>query len=370
MKKIVALLLTISMAITLLAGCGAGGNTIKIGMVAPLSGEIAVYGTSVRDAAQLAIDEINANGGINGKDLELIVYDNKGDATESITLFNRLVDNDKIDALVGPVISSTSMAVAPLVEDAGIPMITPTGTNIDITPISDFVFRACYTDPYQAAVVAKFATDELGTTKGAILYNAGDEYSEGLASAYRDAFTGEMVADLGYTAEDVDFKPLLTSIKDSGAETLFIPAYYEKVGLIATQAKEVGLEATLLGADGWDGVLADYADVVEGGYMANHFTAQDESDVVQNFVKAYTDKYGDVPNALAALGYDAMYIMANAIETAGSTEGADVVAAISASNYEGVTGNITFDENGDTIKGIPMFVLEGGEMVYVTKVSQ
>lgn len=371
MKKLLSLVLAIAMIATLLVGCGAGSKTVKIGLIVPKTGDLAVYGIGVENAAILAAAKINANGGIDGKDLELVVYDNKGDATESINVFNRMVDVDKIVALVGPVISSTSLAVAPLAEEAGIPMLTPTATNLAVTPDYDYVFRACYTDPYQGAMVAKFATEKLGTGTAAIMYNAGDDYSSGLAEAFEANFGGEVITKEGYTAEDVDFRALLTGVKDSGAEVLFIPDYYNTIGLIATQAKEVGLEAVMLGGDGWDSVHDEYGDVTEGYFFANHYSTTDEAAVVQDFLADYSAAYdGGIPNALAALGYDATIIMAAAIEAAGSTEGEDILAALKATDKDAVTGHITFDDNGDTTKSVSIIKVEGGQLVLETKIAE
>lgn len=371
MRKIVTLLLTVAIIATLLVGCGASSKTVKIGLITPKTGDLAVYGIAVENAAKLAVDKINADGGIDGKDVELIVYDNKADATESINAFNRLVDNDKIVALVGPVISSTSLAVAPLADAAGIPMISPTATNLAVTPDYEYVFRACYTDPYQGAMVAKFANENLGATKAAILYNAGDDYSSGLATAFEETFTGEIVAKEGYTAEDVDFRALLTSIKELGAEAVFVPDYYNTIGLISTQAREVGLEAVLLGGDGWDAVQVEYGDVTEGYYFANHYSTTDEAAIVQDFLAAYAAAYnGETPNALAALGYDATMVMAAAIEAAESTDGADILAALKATNMDAVTGRITFDANGDTEKSVSIIKIEGGKLVLETKIAK
>lgn len=371
MKKLISLVLTVVLTVALFAGCGATSSTVKIGLITPKTGDLAVYGIAVENAVQLAVEKINADGGVDGKDIELVVLDNKADATESINAFNRLVDNEKIVALVGPVISSTSNAVALRAEEEGIPMISPTATNLDVTVGKEFVFRACYTDPYQGAMVAKFASENLGATKAAVLYNAGDDYSSGLSDAFQAEFAGELVAVEGYTAEDVDFKALLTNIKDLGADVLFVPDYYNTIGLIATQAKEVGLEAVMLGGDGWDAVQDKYGEVTEGFYFANHYSTTDEAAVVQDFLTAYGDKYeGEVPNALAALGYDAMFVVANAINEAGSTKSEDILAAMKATEMEGVTGHITFDANGDTEKSVSIIKIVDGDLTLETKISK
>jgi branched-chain amino acid transport system substrate-binding protein len=374
LRKVLAIGLTGMMALGL-AGCGEKApDTIKLGLIVPKTGQVAQYGIAVENAATLAVEEVNAAGGINGKQVELISYDNKADATESINVFNRLVDNDKIVALVGPVISSTSLAVAPLAEEKKIPMISPTATNLAVTPDYSYVFRACYTDPYQGGTVAKFASENLGAKTAAVLYNAGDDYSTGLAEAFKATFEaagGTITSYEGYTADDKDFKAVLTTIKEKQPEVLFNPDYYNTVGLIAGQVKEVGLDTIMLGGDGWDDVQKDYADVVDGYFFANHYATDDPDPIVQNFIKAYQDKYeGNTPNALGALGYDATKIMLDAIAKAGSTEGEKILAALQATDADAVAGHVTFDENGDPQKSVSMIKVEGGALKLEAKIGQ
>ena len=385
LKKIAAITLSTLMAIGTV-GCGAkapsseagkeaasGEGTIKIGLITPKTGAVAQYGLAVDNATALAVDEINKAGGINGRQIELISYDNKGDATESINLFNRLVDNDKIVALLGPVISSNALAIAPLADEKGIPMITPTGTNLDITPGYDYVFRACYTDPYQGGIMAKFASENLKVKKAAILYNTGDDYSVGLAKAFKEtleAAGGTITSYEGYTADDKDFKAVLTNIKAISPEVLFIPDYYNAVGLIAGQVKEVGLDTIMLGGDGWDGVQENYGEATEGSYFANHYAADDTADIVKNFVESYTKMFeGTRPNAFAALGYDATKILAAAIEKAGTEDKAAIKDAIAATDMECVTGHVTFDENGDPQKSVTVLKMKDGVSVLEAKVQ-
>ncbi|PKM94002.1 MAG: amino acid-binding protein [Firmicutes bacterium HGW-Firmicutes-1] len=346
---------------------------IKLGLIVPKTGQVAQYGIAVENAAKLAVDEVNAAGGINGQEVILVSYDNKADAQESISVFNRLVDNDKIVALVGPVISSTSLAVGELANDLEIPMISPTATNLNVTVGLDYVFRACYIDPYQGGTVAKFANENLKATKAAILYNSGDDYSTGLAEAFKATFeeAGGTVTDYeGYTADDKDFKAVLTKIKGNSPEVIFIPDYYNTVGLIAGQVKEVGLEAVMLGGDGWDDVQKEYADVMEGSYFANHYAADDPDPIVQDFITAYKSAYnGETPNALAALGYDATKIMLAAIKTANTTNGPAIREALAATDADAVAGHVTFDENGDPLKAISMIKIVAGELKLEAKVQ-
>lgn len=372
MKKLLSVLVALTLVATVLAGCAGGGSdTIKFGMLGAQSGEIAIYGIAVRDGAQLAIDEINEAGGINGKQIELVPYDSEGDPTKALNLFNRLVDQDKIDALIGPTFSGESLTVGPVADEKKIPMLTPTATNVDVTKGLEFVQRACYLDPYQGAIVAQFASENLGATKAVIFKNVGNDYAVGLADAFEAAFAGEVVSVEGYTNEDADFKAIITKIAALEPDVIFIPDYSQMTGLIATQIKEAGLEATLLGGDGWDGAQKDYADAVEGHYFANHYVATDEKAVVQDFVKGYEAKYGETPNALAALAYDAAKMMAAAIEEAGTTDGEKVQEVLAGASHDGVTGTIVFDEEGDALnKEIVIIKVVGGELTLETKISK
>lgn len=390
MKKLLSIILTLVMMLSVfsLTGCTDSkseetkevsakkeveADTVKIGLIAPQTGPVAQYGIAVMNAVNLAVEEVNATDGINGKKVEIVVYDNKADATESINIFNRLVENDKIVALVGPVISSTSLAVAPIANEKGIPMITPTATSLEVTPGYDYVFRACYTDPYQGGTVAKYAVENLKSKKAAILYNSSDDYSAGVADAFKEVYeaAGSTITNFeGYTSDDVDFKAILTKVKENKPDVIFIPDYYNNVGLIAGQITEVGMQAQLLGADGWDGVQGDYADVVEGGIFCNHYAADDESAIVQDFVKAYTDKFNETPNALAALGYDGANTLLEAIKSAGSTDGKVILEKLNETDREGVTGKVTFDKDGNPVKSITMIKIENGKLKLEAKVGQ
>ncbi|WZL79981.1 ABC transporter substrate-binding protein [Vallitaleaceae bacterium 9-2] len=383
MKKFIALLFVLMMTVSLFSGCGketatnddtssgagATDGPIKLGMLTPTSGDLAVYGQAVLNASQLAIEEINAAGGVNGRDLELTYYDNEGDPTKSINLFNRLVDQDKIDALVGPVISGTSLVVAPEADKRGIPMVTPTATNAEVTVGMEYVYRVCFTDPYQGAMGAKFASENLSAKTAVIFTNVSSDYSIGLAEAFTENFTGEVLANESYTNEDNDFKAIISKISDLNADIIYIPDYYNVAGLIAKQLGEAGVDATLVGVDGWDGIQADYGADAEGGFFTNHYSTTDESEVVQSFVTSYEEKYDEVPNALAALGYDAVKVVAAAMERAGSTDKDAVRDEIKNTDQDAVTGHIKFDENGDISKEVSIITIKDGEFTLETKVS-
>lgn len=378
MKKYLSMLISAVMCTSMFAftGCSnstdnknktADAQTIKLGVLAPTTGKIAVYGQAVENAVKLAVDQYNKNGGVLGKKVEVIVYDTKGDTTESVNAFNRLVNNDKIDALVGPVISPTALAVAPLAVKSNIPMISPTATHLDVTTIGDNIFRACYIDPYQGKVIGEFAADQLSTKKAAIMYDLANDYSIGLAEAFKSAFEakgGKVVSFEGYSNEEKDFKSILTNIKAENPEVLFIPDFYNTVGLIAKQAREVGITVPMLGGDGWDAVETVAPEAVEGCYFSNHYAKDDPAEVVQNFIKLYQDTYkGETPNALAALGYDATVVMLEGIKKANSLDKAAITEALKKTEIEGVTGKIVFDKDGNPLKSIAMLKLVKGKQV-------
>lgn len=378
-KLTLALALLLVVAFTL-AGCSGGNGAgdaeegnIKIGVFGPTSGPVAAYGTAVAESVKLAAEEINANGGIDGREIEIFDYDTKADKTEAINIYNKLKDQDEVVAIIGGTISGETLAVKELVIADNMPMLTPTATNLDVTTDAASIFRACYVDPYQGAAAARFSIDTLEAKSVAILYNSDDAYSEGLAVAYKEVFDNEGLTVTnyeGYTTNDVDFNAILTEVKNENPDIIFLPDYYDKVGKIATQIRNIGLEQTVVGVDGWDSVEIDYADQVEGYYFVNHFAKTDPAPVVQNFISTFQDKYSADPNALGALGYDAMYVMAEAIKTAGSTDSQAIIDALKNIQYQGVTGNIQFDEQGDAKqKDIAIIKIVGGKHELVEKIS-
>lgn len=382
MKKRITVLVIITILVlsTVLSGCTAGGSTpttaapaqvIKLGVIGPLTGDYSQYGVAVEEGAKLAAEEINAAGGINGATVEIIAYDSKGDKTEGVNAYNRLRDQDGIVGLIGGTFSGVTLAIKEIAVEDGMPVLSPTATNLEVTLNAPNVFRACYTDPQQGSTAAIFAADELGATKAAVLYNIEDPYSEGLAVAFRDQFasTGTVTNYEGYTKNDADFKSVLTKIQAQDPDVLFLPDYIAKVGVILAQVKEMGFDVVCMGGDGWDGIEIDYADVAEGHYLVNHYAKTDPEEIVQNFIAAYEAKWSKSPNALAALGYDSTKIMADAIKRAGTTDSAAVVAALQATDMDGVAGHVTFDENGDPNKSITIIQVIGGEHVVAGKVG-
>lgn len=346
------------------------GDSIMIGGLAPLTGENAVYGTTATNGATLAFKEINAKGGVLGKQIEYKVLDEKGDDSEAVNAYNRL-SSDGMVALLGDITSKPTMAVAAIAAEEGMPMVTPTATAEDVTIDKENVFRVCLIDPFQGLTMANFASTGLQAKTVAVMHNTSSDYSDGIAIAFKEQAEKlgmQVVGDEGYGNDDIDFKTQLTKIAQAKPDVLLIPDYYAKVALISAQAKEVGITATLLGADGWDGVAATLdkgsLDVIENSYFCNHYSVMDTSEKVQNFIKSYTDTYGEAPSAFAALAYDAAYVLADGIEKAGSTDKAAIVTALKATNYDGVTGSMTFDENRNPVKSVSIIKIVNGEYTF------
>lgn len=399
MKKMLTMLLAAAMVLTL-AACGgtsasssapasggdsapagdssapaASGDTIKIGVLAPLTGEVSVYGIASSNGTKMAIDEINAAGGVLGRQIEYVALDERGDPSEAVNAYNNLYDQG-IVALIGDVTSKPCIAVAEVAKGDNMPMLTPTGTAAEITTIGDNIFRTCFMDPFQGKVMATFAADELGAKKVAVMYDSGSDYSMGLAESFKAQAAEknmEMVAYEAYATADTDFTTILNKIVSAGPDALFIPDYYGDVSLAISQARAAGYTGAMLGGDGWDGVLgampADKLSDANDGYFSNHYTTSDTAEVVVNFLANYKSLYGEDPNAFAALGYDSAYIMAAAIEKAGSTDAQAIIDALAATEIDGVTGHITFDENGDPIKSVAITKFVDGKAELATKIT-
>ena len=341
----------------------ADGSTISIGSLGPLEGDYSVYGIAVNNGVDMAIKDYNE---ANGKDVKFVSYDTKGDATEAVNAYNKLVDEDHVTAIVGGTLSGESTAVGTASQASGIPIITPSGTAEDITLTGPNVFRGCYTDPYQAMTIATFAYDELQATTAAILYNTSDDYSKGLMESFTENFEekgGTVVATEGYATGDVDFNTQLTKIAAEDVDVLFVPNYYKDDALIAKQAKALGIEAQIIGGDGWDGVLAVVEDPsdVEGVIFVNHYSPADE--VVGELTARYKETYGVDANAFAVLAYDTTMCLLQAIDEAGSTDYDAIIDKIANISFDGVLGHMEFDENGDPIKDLSYVTIKDGQYV-------
>lgn len=347
-------------------------NIIKLGVIAPLTGSEAVYGQFVKNGIDLAVEMYNAQGGILGKQIETVTYDSKGVAQEAINAFENLVNNDKAHAVIGPVLSRTTLPVAPLAAKYNIPMITPTANHPDITKGYKPVFRAGFSNPYQGKGLAQFAYDKLNARKVSIMYDAADIYSTGLAEAFADAFEqqGGIVATYeGYTNDTEDFSPYLANVKASDSDVLFIPDYYHRAALIASQVKDIGMDVILLGGDGWVEWqnVENAAEIFDGAYFSSDYAVEDPTSANRNFITAYRKKYNQIPNNSAALGYDAAVIMLEAIRRAGTTESDSVISRIEATNLQGATGEIRFDKQHNAVMPIYMFRIEDGQNILIQK---
>ena len=373
MKKLNVVLMG---AALLLTACGGAkesaeeAKVMKLGGIGPLTGPLAIYGVTSTNGSKLAFEEINKNGGILGKQVEYIVLDEKGDSTEAVTAYNKLVDEGVV-ALIGDITSKPSLAVAEVAAQDNLPMITPTGTQFNITEAGPNVFRVCFTDPYQGVVLANFAKNNLNAETAAVVVNNSSDYSDGVAKAFveqAEKLDLKVVAKEGYSDGDKDFRAQLTKILPTNPDVLVVPDYYEQVALITTQAREVGIKATFVGPDGWDGVAktldASAYGAVENSYFTNHYSLQDQSPKVQNFLKAYKEAYNEEPSAFSALSYDAAYMMKAAIEKAGTTDKQAVVNALKTLDYDGVTGHLTFDENNNPVKAVTVLKIVNGEYTF------
>lgn len=371
MKKIITFLTTIF----ILTGCGDSNfqqdnSSIKIGGMGPLTGSAAIYGTSIENGAKLAFDEINSNGGVLGKKLEYISLDEKADPIEAVNAYNKLIDSG-VSAIIGSVTSKSTLAVAEIASQDGIPMITPTATQIDITKEGSSVFRTCFTDPYQGSVLAKFSKDKLNAKTAAILVNTSSDYSDGITKAFITQANKEgitIVAKEGYSENDKDFKAQLTKIKGENPDVLMIPEYYEQSALIATQAREVGIKSTFIGPDGWDGIIkaldpSAYT-TVDNSYFTNHYSSEDQNKRLQAFLTKYRDTYKEEPTAFSALAYDTVYVLKSAIESANSVDKNELVEAIKKTDLDGITGHLTFDKNNNPVKAVTLIKVKDGKYIF------
>lgn len=381
-KKLLSGILASVMAVTLLAGCGSSsnttssdGDTIKIGAIGPLTGDASTYGISVKNGAELLQEEINNAGGINGKKVEFIFEDDQNKNDSAKQAFNKLVDKDQVCAILGGVTSGPTLSIAPDATSKGIPMITPTGTEPTITKVGgDYMFRGCFVDSFQGEILAKYATDTLKKKTAAVLYNAGTDYSKGIADSFKKDFEakgGTVTQFLTYNNNDTDFKAQLTKIKGDNPDLLILPDYYNVVGLIAKQARDMGIQSQFLGGDGWESekLTEIGGSAVNGALYINHYYSADETEVVKNFVNAYKEKYNAEPDAFAALSYDSAKILVKAIEKANSTDGTAIKDALAGMEIESVTGKISFDANRSAVKSATIIKIDGDKKVLADKVN-
>lgn len=351
----------------------AGGEPIKVGHYASLTGSEATFGISTDNGIKLAVEERNAAGGVKGRPIQLITYDNQGKQQETTTVVTRLVQQDRVVALLGEVASSRSMAGGPIAQRAGVPMITPSSTNPDVTAIGDMIFRVCFIDPFQGYVGAKFAKDNLKKTRAATLYNRAQAYSDGLNNNFVEAFTqmgGQVLTQQAYGDGDNDFSAQLAAIKEANVEFIYVPGYYTEVVNIAKQARKIGLNIPLIGGDGWDSdELKNAGTALDGCFFSNHYAKEDTRPEVQEFIAKYKAKFNAEPDGLAALGYDAARLLFDAMEKAPSLDGKALAAQIAQTKgFPGVTGRITIDTERNASKDAVVLEITNGVPRYVATV--
>ena len=357
-------------------------GTIKVGLLAPLTGPVPTFGTSTREGAELAVKQWNEKGGINGQQIELIVEDSQCTADPAVNAANKLIDQDGVKFLIGEVCSKASIPVAEIANAKGVVQISPTSTNPTLTLDADgnakqFIFRACYDDYFQGEVMAKFA-NEKGYKTAFVMYDQGNDYTVGLAEAFESSYTelgGQVVGKETYVATDTDFSAILTKAKDSGAEMIWLGDYYNIVNLVGAQAKQLGMNVPMMGGDGWDSSDLDVA-AAEGGFYSNHYDPADERPIVQDWLKVYGETYKNdagepkVPDALATLAYDAANILFTAIQNAGTSEDTTAVAAsLFGGSYDVVSGSVSFNEFHNPVKAAVVISVSNGLKTYVSTVN-
>jgi branched-chain amino acid transport system substrate-binding protein len=357
-------------------GCGQQSNDIRIGEFGSLTGGTATFGTSTDEGVQLALDEVNQAGGALGKKVRAIVEDDQSKPEEAVTAVLKLIKQDQVVAVIGEVASSRTLAAAPVAQANKIPLLSPASTNPKVTEVGDYIFRACFIDPFQGAAMAKFATKTLNMKRFAILTDQKNDYSTGLTQFFRDTVKqqgGQIVAEESYAEGDIEFKAQLTAIKGSSPDAIYVPGYYTEAALIARQARELGITATFLGGDGWDSpkTVEIGGKAIEGTYFTNHYSEEEQRPEVQKFIADYRARYnGKTPDAMAVLGYDAIKMMVDAIRRAGSTDGPKIRDALAAtSDFPGVSGRITIDPQRNARKAIVVLQIREGRFRFVDSIA-
>ncbi|WP_413364121.1 ABC transporter substrate-binding protein [Lysinibacillus sp. 3P01SB] len=395
MKKFASIFMATTVLAGVLAGCGdtensgssnggsgSSGDTIKIGGNLELSGAVASYGSSINDGAKLAIAEINEAGGINGKKIDYIAVDNKSDNAEAVTAGIRLAEQEKVVAMLGPATSGNATATVQTASQFKVPMVTASGTAETVTVdkdgnVNDYAFRTCFIDPFQGIVAANFATEELKAKNVAIYMDSTSDYAKGLAASFKKQIEengGTVVKEEAYVTDDVDFKSTLTNIKSSNPDFVFIPGYYEEVGLIVKQARELGIDVPLMGADGWDSptlVELAGADALNNTFITNHYSSGDPDPKIQDFVSAFEEEYSKQPNAFHALGYDTIYYLKDAIERAGEEVTGETIqkALAETKDLSLITGTFTVDEKHNPVKSATVLEFVDGNQEFKSKVN-
>ena len=365
----------IATATLLAVSCSKQGETIRIGEYASLTGKEATYGQASHKGTQLAVEEINAAGGLLGRKLELITEDDQSKSGEAATVVKKLISRDRVIAVVGEVASSRSLEAAPICQNASIPMISPSSTAPEVTQKGDYIFRVCFIDPFQGTVMAKFTKDTLKLRKVALLTSVSSAYSVGLAKYFKERFTadgGTVALEQRYSEGDKDFRAQITAIKAAGVEGLFVPGYYTEAALICRQARDLGLTIPIFGGDGWESpeLVEIGGKAVEGTHFVTHYSPENKDPAVASFNERFKKRWGDVSDTLTGLGYDSIMMLADAIKRAGTTENTKLRDALAATqNFKGVTGTITLDTQRNPTKSAVVLVVKDGKFQFVTSVA-
>ncbi len=385
-RKMVAMVCATSLLAISLGGCGGGekkpdaAGTIRLGVNAEMTGPVATFGISSTNAMKLAVKQVNAKGGVNGKKIELVFADNKSEPSEAAAAMTKLLTQDKVSAVLGPLISATSLACTKIVQDNKIPMLSPSATNPNVTVINgkvqDYVFRSCFIDPFMGSIMADFASKSLKAKTAAVYTDSSSDFSKGLGQVFEETFIkhgGKIVSKESFLAKDTDFKATLTKIKATNPDTIFLPAYYQEVGMIVKQARELDMKVAFIGVDGWDSPKLfeiGGAKALNNTYYSAHFSTDDKDQNVQNFVKAYQAEYKQMPDTQAALGYDCVLVMVDAIKRAGGTDPVKLKDALaSTKNLQVATGIITMDQFHNPIKGAVINENIDGKVMFKEKIN-
>jgi branched-chain amino acid transport system substrate-binding protein len=383
-KFLAAAALSVLLFTFILTGCGGGAASrdIKIGLLNEMTGGNATFGTSSANGAKMAIKEANAKGGVLGKQIQAIIADNKSEPSESVNAMTKLVTQDKVVAVTGIFASSNAIAASSVAEASKMPFLAVGATNPKVTvdeksgKVKDYTFRVCFIDPFQGTVGANFVLNTLKQKQAAILIDSSSDYSKGLAAFFKEAFAkggGSILAEESYLQKDQDFKTILTKVKAMNPQVLYVPGYYEEVGKIVKQARELGITAPIIGGDGWDSpklVEIGTAAALNNTYFTNHYSVDDTSVASKAFVEAYKKEYGQAPDALAVLGYDAANILIDAIKRANSTETAKITEALAATkDIAAVTGSTTLNATHDAVKSAVIIEMKDGKQMYKATVK-
>lgn len=375
MKRVVLLLTSVLVVLSLIVGCSKSADnsdTIKLGVNYELSGNVATYGRSSVEGIELAVKEINEAGGIDGKKIELVKYDNKSDVAEATTLTTKLITQDKVLAVMGPATSGAFKGTIPVAMQNKVPVVSGSATADDVTVdesgVKEYAFRICFNDSYQGTGMANYALNNLNKSKAVIIMDSSSDYGKGLAENFTKTFEaggGTIVAQEAYVAGDTDFNSIITKIKGEDFDVIFIPGYYEEAGLIIKQAREQGIDVPILGADGFDSpelVNLAGADALNDVYFSNHYSSLDQDPVVQDFIKSFESEYGKQPDAFNALGYDLARFVVEGVKRAEKLDGESVKNALEAiEDFNGVTGNFSVDENHNPVKALIVIELKDGK---------